>query len=169
MPGKIYVVSSPIGNLDDLSSRARDVLAQADLVACEDTRRSGRLLAHLGIKKRLVSMHEHNETKRLPFLVEALDKGLTIAVLSDAGTPLLSDPGFLLIREAASREIPVEPIPGPLGGEPTPEQLEAMEEEMRLARQAQENVEIRKSVGDFVDTDPKYAAAILRKWMRERN
>jgi len=113
MPGRIFVVSSPIGNLEDLSARARRVLAEADLIACEDTRRSGRLLAHLGLDKKLISMHDHNEAKRLPFLAEALEKGMTIAVLSDAGTPLLSDPGFLLVREAASRDIVVEPIPGP--------------------------------------------------------
>lgn len=113
MPGKIFIVSSPIGNLEDLSVRAKRVLAEADLVACEDTRRSGRLLAHLGLDKKLVSMHEHNEAQRLPFLVEALEKGMTVAVLSDAGTPLLSDPGFLLVREAAARDIPIEPIPGP--------------------------------------------------------
>ncbi len=113
MPGKLFVVSSPIGNLEDLSERARRVLAEADFVACEDTRRSGRLLAHLGLDKKLISMHDHNEAKRVPFLAEALDKGMTVAVLSDAGTPLLSDPGFLLVREAAGRGIAVEPVPGP--------------------------------------------------------
>jgi 16S rRNA (cytidine1402-2'-O)-methyltransferase len=113
MSGRLFVVSSPIGNLEDLTARAARALAEADLVACEDTRRSGRLLAHLGLDKKLVSMHDHNEAQRLPFLVEALEKGMTIAVLSDAGTPLLSDPGFLLVREAAARGIPVEPIPGP--------------------------------------------------------
>ena len=113
MSGRLFVVSSPIGNLEDLTARAARALAEADLVACEDTRRSGRLLAHLGLDKKLVSMHDHNEAQRLPFLVEALEKGMTIAVLSDAGTPLLSDPGFLLVREAAARGIAVEPIPGP--------------------------------------------------------
>jgi 16S rRNA (cytidine1402-2'-O)-methyltransferase len=113
MAGKVIVVASPIGNLDDLSPRARAALDEADLVACEDTRRSGRLLAHLGLKKRLVSMHEHNEQRRLPSLLEALEEGAVVAVLSDAGTPLLSDPGFLLVREAAARGLRVEPIPGP--------------------------------------------------------
>lgn len=113
MAGKVVIVSSPIGNLADLSPRAREALAAADLVACEDTRHSGRLLAHCGLEKRLISMHEHNEARRLPLLIEALEKGLTVAVLSDAGTPLLSDPGFRLVREAAARGIPIEPIPGP--------------------------------------------------------
>jgi 16S rRNA (cytidine1402-2'-O)-methyltransferase len=113
MSGKVVVVSSPIGNLEDISPRAVKALAAADVVACEDTRHSGRLLAHLGLKKRLLSLHEHNERKRLPQLVELLEQGLTIALLTDAGTPLVSDPGFLLVREAASRGFQIEPVPGP--------------------------------------------------------
>jgi len=113
MPGKLLVVATPIGNLDDLSPRARAAFAAADLIACEDTRHTGRLLAHLGIKKPLVSLHEHNERQRLPRLLADLDAGKTIAVASDAGTPLLSDPGFLLVREAAARGVRIEPIPGP--------------------------------------------------------
>jgi 16S rRNA (cytidine1402-2'-O)-methyltransferase len=81
-------------------------------VACEDTRHTGRLLAHLGIRKPLVSLHEHNERQRLPRLLADLEEGKTIAVASDAGTPLLSDPGFLLVREAAARGVRIEPIPG---------------------------------------------------------
>jgi 16S rRNA (cytidine1402-2'-O)-methyltransferase len=113
MPGKLVVVATPIGNLDDLSPRGRSAFAEADLIACEDTRHTGRLLAHLGIKKPLVSLHEHNERQRLPRLLAELDAGKTIAVASDAGTPLLSDPGFLLVREAAARGHRIEPIPGP--------------------------------------------------------
>jgi 16S rRNA (cytidine1402-2'-O)-methyltransferase len=82
-------------------------------VACEDTRVSGRLLHHLGVKKPLVSLHEHNERQRLPRLLAELESGKTVALASDAGTPLLSDPGFVLVREAAARGIAVEPIPGP--------------------------------------------------------
>ncbi len=100
MSGRLLVVATPIGNLEDLSPRATKALAEADLVACEDTRHSGRLLAHLGIRKRLVSLHEHNERRRIPELVAALAGGATIAVVSDAGTPLLSDPGFPLVRAA---------------------------------------------------------------------
>lgn len=113
MPAKLLVVATPIGNLDDLSHRARHALEQADLVACEDTRRTGRLLAHLGLKRPLVSLHEHNERRRLPGLMADLEAGKTIALASDAGTPLVSDPGFLLVREAVAHGIRVEPIPGP--------------------------------------------------------
>jgi 16S rRNA (cytidine1402-2'-O)-methyltransferase len=113
MPGRLLLVATPIGNLDDLSPRAAQALAAADLVACEDTRHSGRLLAHLGLKKPLVSLHEHNERRRIPELVRALGEGQTIAVVSDAGTPLLSDPGFPLTRAAIAAGTTVEAIPGP--------------------------------------------------------
>lgn len=113
MVGRLLVVATPIGNLDDLSPRARAAFESADLIACEDTRHTGRLLAHLGIKKTLVSLHEHNERQRLPRLLAGLQDGKTIAVASDAGTPLLSDPGFLLVREAAALGVRIEPIPGP--------------------------------------------------------
>ncbi len=113
MPGKLVVIATPIGNLDDLSPRAQAAFQEADLVACEDTRHTGRLLAHLGIKKPLVSLHEHNERQRLPRLLADLEEGKTVAVASDAGTPLLSDPGYVLVREAAAQGIRVEPIPGP--------------------------------------------------------
>lgn len=111
-PGKLLIVATPIGNLDDLTPRARRALEEADLIACEDTRHTGRLLARLDVKRRLVSLHEHNERARLPRLIDALDAGQTIALVSDAGTPLLSDPGFVLVREAAARGIRVEPVPG---------------------------------------------------------
>lgn len=113
MAGKLLVVATPIGNLDDLSPRARSAFESADLVACEDTRHTGRLLSHLGIKKPLLSLHEHNERQRLPRLLAELAEGKTIALASDAGTPLLSDPGFVLVREAAAAGVRIEPIPGP--------------------------------------------------------
>lgn len=113
MSGKLVVVATPIGNLEDLSPRARRAFEEADRVACEDTRRSGRLLAGLGIKRRLVSLHEHNERARLPQLLEALEAGEHLVLISDAGTPLLSDPGFALTRAAIARGITVEPVPGP--------------------------------------------------------
>jgi 16S rRNA (cytidine1402-2'-O)-methyltransferase len=113
MPGRLLLVATPIGHLDDLSPRAVRALAEADLVACEDTRRTGQLLRHLGLAKPMVSLHEHNERRRVPELIAALEEGRTVAVASDAGTPLVSDPGFPLVREAAARGIRVEPIPGP--------------------------------------------------------
>src|SRR6202035_47456 len=112
-PGKLLLVATPIRHLDALSPRARAACERADLVACEDTRHTGRLLHLLGIKKQLVSLHEHNERQRLPRLLDELAAGRTVALASDAGTPLLSDPGFLLVREAAARGVAVEPIPGP--------------------------------------------------------
>lgn len=111
--GRLLVVATPIGNLDDLSPRARRAFEEAALVACEDTRRTGLLLARLGIKRRLVSLHEHNERQRLPRLLAALEGGQTVALASDAGTPLVSDPGYLLVREAVARGVRVEPVPGP--------------------------------------------------------
>jgi 16S rRNA (cytidine1402-2'-O)-methyltransferase len=112
VPGRLQLVATPIGNLEDLSPRAARALAEADLVACEDTRRTGRLLAHLGVKKPLVALHEHNERRRVPQLLARLADGATIALVSDAGTPLLSDPGFPLVRAAIAAGAAVEAIPG---------------------------------------------------------
>lgn len=113
MSGTLYVVATPIGNLGDLSPRARETLAAAAVIACEDTRHTGRLLAHFDIQARLVSLHEHNEARRVPELVERLEAGVDVALVSDAGTPLISDPGFLLVREAAARGLAVSAVPGP--------------------------------------------------------
>lgn len=112
MPGKLIVVATPIGNLDDLSPRARSALVESDLIACEDTRHTGRMLSRLGIEARLLSLHEHNERQRVPHILEQLEEGMQVALVSDAGTPLLSDPGFVLVRGAAAQAIPVEHIPG---------------------------------------------------------
>jgi 16S rRNA (cytidine1402-2'-O)-methyltransferase len=112
-PGTLWVVATPIGNLEDLSPRAQRVLAEADLVLCEDTRHSGRLLAAFGIKQRLASLHEHNEARVVPGLVERLSAGECMALVSDAGTPLLSDPGYRLVRAAAQAGVTVSPVPGP--------------------------------------------------------
>ena len=113
MSGKLIVVATPIGNLADLSPRARAALESADLVACEDTRRTGRLLAGLGLSSRMLSLHEHNERQRVPKLLELIATGDTVVLVSDAGTPLVSDPGFVFVREALARELPVEHVPGP--------------------------------------------------------
>jgi 16S rRNA (cytidine1402-2'-O)-methyltransferase len=110
--GRLDVVATPIGNLADLSPRAREALAGADLVAAEDTRRTGLLLGSLGLSRPLVSLHEHNEEERLGRLLGAMQAGQVVALVSDAGTPLLSDPGFALVRAAAAAGIEVRPIPG---------------------------------------------------------
>ncbi len=110
--GRLDVVATPIGNLADLSPRAREALASADLVAAEDTRRTGLLLGSLGLSRPLVSLHEHNEAERIGRLLGAMQAGQVVALVSDAGTPLLSDPGFALVRAAAAAGIEVRPIPG---------------------------------------------------------
>jgi 16S rRNA (cytidine1402-2'-O)-methyltransferase len=108
----LFVVATPIGNLGDITLRAIDVLKSADVVAAEDTRRSGMLLKHLGIKKPFISYHEHNEAARTMELVERLARGENVALITDAGTPGLSDPGLRLIRECIKRELPFTIIPG---------------------------------------------------------
>lgn len=111
--GTLFVVATPIGNLDDLSPRAREVLGRADLIAAEDTRVTGRLLSHVGIKVRSLALHDHNEEKVVPELIEALESGNSVALVTDAGTPLVSDPGYRLVRAAHNAGITVSPIPGP--------------------------------------------------------
>jgi 16S rRNA (cytidine1402-2'-O)-methyltransferase len=111
--GVLYVVATPIGNLDDISARALQILRAAHLIAAEDTRHSGRLLAHFGIEKPLISLHEHNEQSRIPRILSELQAGNNIALISDAGTPLISDPGFLLLRSIRELGLKVIPIPGP--------------------------------------------------------
>lgn len=111
-PGTLYVVATPIGNLNDLSTRARDVLSDVGLVAAEDTRRAGQLLTHLGFRKRLISLHEHNEMGRVEQIVAELRGGTDVALISDAGTPLISDPGFQLLAEMRAARLPVVPVPG---------------------------------------------------------
>ena len=110
--GTLYVVATPIGNLGDWSPRARDVLASVDLVAAEDTRHSRPLLQHFGINTPLTALHAHNENVRVDDLIERLKGGQSIALISDAGTPLVSDPGFPLVRAALQAGIRVSPIPG---------------------------------------------------------
>jgi len=111
-PGRLWVVATPIGNLDDLSARAREVLARVALIAAEDTRHSAPLLARFGIATRLAALHEHNEREESERLVGLLREGAEIALISDAGTPLVSDPGFRLVRAARAAGIPVSPVPG---------------------------------------------------------
>ena len=111
--GVLFVVATPIGNLEDLSPRARQVLAEVRLIAAEDTRHTGAMLAHFGIRTPLLSLHDHNEAERIPRLIEHLLAGESVALVSDAGTPLISDPGFGLVRAARAAGVAVSSIPGP--------------------------------------------------------
>lgn len=113
LPGRLQVIATPIGNMGDISSRARQALEGAAAIAAEDTRHTGALLQMLGIARPLLSLHAHNETQRVPEILSRLAAGETIALVSDAGTPLLSDPGYELVRAAADAGIDVEAIPGP--------------------------------------------------------
>ncbi len=113
MAGTLYLVATPIGNLEDITLRALGVLKEVDLIACEDTRHTRKLLTHYGISKPAISYHEHNERARATNLVARLEAGENIALVSDAGTPLVSDPGYRLVGEAISRGITIVPVPGP--------------------------------------------------------
>jgi 16S rRNA (cytidine1402-2'-O)-methyltransferase len=111
-PGHLYIVATPIGNLADLTARARAILGAVDLIACEDTRTTGALLARLGIRREMVAYHEHNEIEAAERLAAMLVDGRSIAVVTDAGTPGLSDPGFRVVRACRKRGLPVVPVPG---------------------------------------------------------
>ena len=125
--GRLYVVATPIGNLGDLSARARETLESCAVIAAEDTRHTGSLLKHFGVRTPLVSLHDHNEEQRAPELIARLAAGESIALVSDAGTPAISDPGYALVRAAAAAGIDAVSIPGPcaaiaalsIGGLPT--------------------------------------------------
>jgi len=111
--GTLYVVGTPIGNLEDITLRALNTLKTSDLIACEDTRRTQKLLNHYEIRTRSISYHEHNEMTRAPELVLQMEQGSVISLVSDAGSPVLSDPGFRLVHLAVRHRIPVVPVPGP--------------------------------------------------------
>lgn len=111
--GKLYICGTPIGNLSDVSQRLLDVLQEVDIIACEDTRHSRKLLNYFSIEKKLLSYHEHNEQQRSREIIEKINSGKHIALLSDAGMPVISDPGQILVKEAVQESIEVIPIPGP--------------------------------------------------------
>jgi len=113
MSGTLYIVATPIGNLEDITQRALRVLGEVDIVACEDTRRTRVLLNHFGIKTKTISYHEHNERERAEQICKLLVSGKHVALVSDAGTPLINDPGFRVINAAIELDLPVVPIPGP--------------------------------------------------------
>lgn len=112
-PGTLYVVSTPIGNLEDITLRALRTLQEADLIAAEDTRKTRKLLTHYQISSPLTSYHDHNTEFRSAFLIERLKEGQNVVLVSEAGTPGISDPGYSLVRQALQEEIPVVPVPGP--------------------------------------------------------
>ena len=110
--GKLFIVSTPIGNLEDITYRAVDILRNVDLILAEDTRHSAKLISHLQISKKLIAFHDHNEKSQYMKIIEKLKDGLNIALISDAGTPLINDPGFNLVRSAKQEKINVVPVPG---------------------------------------------------------
>src|SRR6185436_10297379 len=109
----LYIVATPIGNLEDITQRALRILGEVDLIACEDTRHTRKLLNHYAIKTRTVSYHEHNERERAVELCGMLNAGKNLALVSDAGTPLVNDPGFRLVQQAIAGGLPLVPLPGP--------------------------------------------------------
>lgn len=112
MSGTLYIVSTPIGNLEDMTLRALRILKEVDLIACEDTRQTRKLLDHYQIKNQLTSFFEHNEIRKIPEVVAVLQSGKSVAVVSDSGTPTISDPAFKLVREARAQGVAVVPVPG---------------------------------------------------------
>ena len=114
MAGTIYLVATPLGNLEDITLRALRILREVDLIACEDTRHTGKLLKHFEIDKPLISFHEHNEAERARELVERAARGVSIAIVSDAGMPGISDPGYRVVQESIEAGVTVIPIPGPV-------------------------------------------------------
>ncbi|HSQ59011.1 MAG TPA: SAM-dependent methyltransferase, partial [Acidobacteriota bacterium] len=111
--GTLYLVATPIGNVEDFSPRGQRVLREADVVAAEDTRHTGQLLARFGIARPLVSYHDHNKDRRTPELIDRLRSGASVAIVSDAGSPGISDPAFTLVRAAVEAGIAIVPVPGP--------------------------------------------------------
>jgi 16S rRNA (cytidine1402-2'-O)-methyltransferase len=114
VPGELFIVATPIGNLEDITQRALRVLREVDLIACEDTRHTRKLLNHFSIDKKTISYHEHNERERAEELCELLEAGQNVALVSDAGTPLINDPGYRVVTAAIERGIRVIPVPGPV-------------------------------------------------------
>src|SRR3989304_7474392 len=113
MSGKLYVVGTPIGNLRDITLRAIEIFKSVDLIACEDTRVTGGLLYHLGIKTPMVSYHQHSRIEKIDWLIDKIKQGQDIALVTDSGTPGISDPGSLLVKKAIDVKIKITPIPGP--------------------------------------------------------
>ncbi len=190
----LHLVPTPIGNLEDITLRALRILKEVDLIACEDTRTSGVLLAHFDIGTPTTSYHEHNERRKAPRLVEKMKVGQTIALISDAGTPGISDPGFYLVRECLRNDVPVEALPGPTafvpalvasalpghrfafeGFLPTKKgrrtRLKELAKEQRTMIFYESPYRVVKTLGDFMETfgpdRPAFAARELSKKFEE--
>ncbi len=168
--GVLAIVATPIGNLGDITRRAVDCLADADLVLCEDTRVTGRLLAHLGLKKSLQAYHDHNAARVRPMVLKRLAAGETVALVSDAGTPLISDPGYRLVAEAAAAGFAVTPLPGPsaalaaltVAGLPTDRFLFVgfLPPKAKARREALEELKPIRATLVFYETGPRLLATI---------
>jgi len=191
--GTLFVVATPIGNLGDLSERARQVLSAVAVVAAEDTRRTGQLLTALNLDTRLLSLHEHNEAQRIAEVIAFLEAGRDVALVSDAGTPLISDPGYRLLSELRKRGLPASPIPGPsaiiaalsVAGLPTdrfrfegflPSRAGARRERLAALANAPETLvmfesvhRIRDSLADLVDAFGAERPATLGRELTKRH
>jgi len=187
LPAGIYLVATPIGNLEDISSRQLRILQECDLVACEDTRRTGLLLSRLAIKKPLLSYHEHNEAARAEELARRAEEGARIAVVSDAGTPGVSDPAYRVVRAAIERGVRVTPVPGPsavmaalvgsglptdrfvfegflpLKGERRARRLQALLEEERTVILFESPHRVAKTLGEVAARAPGRPVALARE------
>jgi 16S rRNA (cytidine1402-2'-O)-methyltransferase len=166
----LAIVATPIGNLGDITRRAADCLADADLVLCEDTRVTGKLMAHLGLKKPLQPYHDHNAARVRPMVLERLAAGALVALVSDAGTPLISDPGYRLVQEAASAGFAVTPLPGAsaslaaltVAGLPTDRFLFVgfLPPKSKARRDAIDEIKSVRATLVFYETGPRLLAAI---------
>ncbi len=187
MPGKLFIVSTPIGNLKDITFRAIETLKEVDLIACEDTRHTKKLLSHYGITKATTSYFEHNKFKKGKYLIELLKEGKNIALVSDSGTPGVSDPGFNIIRGAIQNDIPLTIIPGAcafvsglvLSGMPTDsfvfegflsfksakrrKELQALKDEKRTIILYESPHRLLKTLGDILDVLGDRDIAITRE------
>lgn len=166
----LAIVATPIGNLGDITRRAADCLADADLVLCEDTRVTGKLMAHLGLKKPLQPYHDHNAARVRPMVLDRLARGALVALVSDAGTPLISDPGYRLVQEAAAAGIAVTPVPGAsaslaalmVAGLPTDRFLFVgfLPPKSKARRDAIDEIKSVRATLVFYETGPRLLAAI---------
>ncbi|MBD3379019.1 MAG: 16S rRNA (cytidine(1402)-2'-O)-methyltransferase [Candidatus Omnitrophica bacterium] len=185
--GTLYIVSTPIGNLEDMTFRAVRVLKEADLIAAEDTRRSSKLFDHYGINNRVTSFHSHNIRARIPALIAELEKGKDVALVSDSGTPGISDPGSVLVKECVDKGMDVKAVPGPtaaiaalvVSGKPTHKflfegflsnkkgkrrrQIEALKEEERTVIVYESPHRIIKFLEDFRDICGERELAVARE------